>query len=235
MKCLSKHSTRLRLRRITWLRQSAKSDSSVLSLMGVFMTRLCWLASATLFLALFLGCGGNGKSGATLAVNPGDPPAKTGVAGQTTGKEGGQEIASSGPTARAEGPLDFTRPIHLLGHQAAVIVGLAYSSDGRHLASISENGALILWALAKRSGQVLTPAGAQKKEENRNLTRYGEHVMFSPDGKTLFSGTASAVTLWDVETGSGRKTFADPKVESSDGMIVAPDGTSLVTYWHDSS
>ncbi len=197
------------------------------------MTRPCSLALFLLFPALLLGCGGEGKSGAILAVNPGDPPEKTGVpAGQTGGREGpSADAKANGVQANAAGPLDFARPIHLLGHKPAAIVGLAYSPDGNHLASISDTGEVILWDLAKRSRSSLAAGGSPN---SGGLSRFGEHVAFSPDGKTLFFGTVSAATQWDVGSGNSVHTFSHTKVEGyTDGMVIAPDRKTLVTYGGD--
>jgi hypothetical protein len=198
------------------------------------MARLCLPVASLLLLVLLIGCGGDGKSG-TLAVNPGDQPTKTGgPPGQTGGGGTGGETGSAEQKAQAGGPLDFNRPIHLVGTKPSAIVGLAYSPDGNHLASISSGGEVVLWDLAKRSRTVLAAGGSPNTGGEGSLAPFNQHVVFSPDGKMLFFGTVAAVTQWEVESGKSVRTFSHTKVEGyTNGMVVAPDGKTVVTYGGD--
>ncbi len=77
----------------------------------------------------------------------------------------------------------------LHGHQGAVF-GVAFSPDGKTLASGSGDKTIILWDVGTRQplGTPLTASAVAS-------------VAFSPDGKTLASGTwDKTVILWDVGT-----------------------------------
>jgi WD40 repeat protein len=94
--------------------------------------------------------------------------------------------------ATAPGP-----PAFLNGH-AFSVVGLAFSPDGKLLASASWDGTVMLWAVAAR----------------RSLTSLRGHtgqvwdVAFSPDGRTLASGADDgAVKLWNLASFQEATTF----------------------------
>jgi len=92
---------------------------------------------------------------------------------------------------------NLDRPYHvatqLTGHIAGVI-GVAFSPDGKLLASVSADETLRLWDVA---------TGKQHGEPLTGHTDLVSAVAFSPDGKLLASASADqTVRLWDVEVES---------------------------------
>ena len=124
--------------------------------------------------------------------------------------------------------------IAVLTGQTSPVISLAFSPNGKTLASGSADAAVRLWDVATRqqigkplpvhSGQII-PAVVQGLPFSS--------VAFSPNGKILASGnTDGKVRLWDVATGRPRKPFI---THTSQVLSVAfsPDGKILAASSND--
>ena len=94
------------------------------------------------------------------------------------------------------------------------VTDLAYSSDGKQIASIDERGVVRLW---ERCVKAFTFRGAHPRWE-----KYA--ILFSPDGQQLIVG-AYTVEFWDIPTAQlvGR-FFAGSRVTS---LALHPDETQI--------
>ena len=107
----------------------------------------------------------------------------------------------------------------LKGQERDVVYDIAFSPDGKTLASAMDNGTVRLWH-------------TQTGERHRILTGHKDivfSVAFSPDGKTLASGSHDGtLRLWDRETGECRNTRTGYTSEVLD-VAFSPDGKTLAS------
>jgi WD40 repeat protein len=98
--------------------------------------------------------------------------------------------------------------------------GVAYSPDGKRLASASMDNTVKVW-------------DAQTGEEILSLKGYASYVnsvAFSPDGKRLVSASYDkTVKLWDAQTGEELLTLEGHGGENPNGVAFSPDGHRLAT------
>ena len=93
---------------------------------------------------------------------------------------------------------------------------IAFSPDGTHFAAATGAGIWIYDAQTYREVSLL-----------RGHTRVVKAIAFSPDGKTLASGSLdNSVKLWDIETGEVATTFAGHELDV-EAIAFSPDGKTL--------
>jgi WD40 repeat protein len=103
----------------------------------------------------------------------------------------------------------------LTGKKAGRIQTIAFSPDGRLLASGGYNRAIQVWDV--RQGKAI--------REIQGNPRLGG-LLFSPNGKTLASG--SPLRLWDAVSGKERSNF-DNQAGGDFPLAFSPDGKQLVS------
>jgi WD40 repeat protein len=131
--------------------------------------------------------------------------------------------------------VESRQDLHTFNGHTDYVADVAFSSDGKILASGSYDNTVILWNVV--SGQKL-----------RVFTSGGQvqSVVFSPDGKTLASDSSSSVTpitLWNIDNGQVLQTLKDDRVSdlgnyladialSPDGTMVASASTNGMKLWN---
>ncbi len=125
--------------------------------------------------------------------------------------------------SRSIPPQSAPSPITVLASHTNTVDAVAFSPDGRILASGSADRTVRLWNVAQR-----TPLG----EPLTGHTGTVFSVAFSPDGRTLASGSADrTVRLWNV-TDSAHTSLGEPLTGHTDtvfSVAFSPDGRTLAS------
>ena len=122
---------------------------------------------------------------------------------------------------------DTGQEIDLLTGHTDFVLCIAFSPDGKTLASGSEDNTIRLWD---------TNTG-QHKKTLAGHTSDVYSVSFSPDGQTLASGGSvldSTIRLWDTVTGRHKQTFKGHTAYVS-SVSFSPDGQTLASGSADST
>jgi WD40 repeat protein/serine/threonine protein kinase len=119
---------------------------------------------------------------------------------------------------------DSTNPLFTLSHGSKVY-GLAFSPDGKTMASVGEGSVIRIWDL-------------ESGKERAHWTGHDHDidvgtVVFSPDGKTLATGSDDrTIKLWDIPTLELRGTLRG-HLGCVDRLIFSPDSRFLVSAGKD--
>jgi WD40 repeat protein/tetratricopeptide (TPR) repeat protein len=117
---------------------------------------------------------------------------------------------------------------NLIGH-ANLVKSVAFSPDGRLLASASRDNTVIIWDMSSgRKQKTLRPRTDHMPSALIPFTGIAT-VAFAPDGRSVAAGDyGGTTTIWDVETGRERAAL-EGHVGSVLALAFSPDGRTLAS------
>ena len=108
-------------------------------------------------------------------------------------------------------------PPRVFSGHTNIVWGVAFSPDGKYLASGSSDGTARLWDLG--TGETIHIFEAHAGE-------VGE-VAFSPDGKYLLAGSTGGAHIWDIASGELARAF--PDLKRVDSVAFSSDSKYIIT------
>ena len=131
------------------------------------------------------------------------------------GRYGSIELWSTTTGKKLSTLRGHTKPSEVEKH----ILALAFSPDGKHLASGSRDTTVLLWDTTSNDKPITL----------KKHTGWISVLAFSPGAKMLASGsTDKTVQLWDTATGEPITTFTG-HIKSISALTFSPDGTTLAS------
>jgi len=110
---------------------------------------------------------------------------------------------------------------HTLLAHTQDIEAIAFTPDGRSLATGSYDGTIRLWNL--KTGAAIRTFDARSKVWS---------IAISPDGKTLVSGHGDFARIWNLKTGQLTHSLKGQATDYVRSVAISPDGQTIATGTH---
>ena len=108
-----------------------------------------------------------------------------------------------------------------------VAISIAFSPDGRTLATVEDEGLLLLWDTTTWQHK-MTLSDVVAEEDRQPYSTFAT-VAFSPDGHTIASVAENGLKIWDASTGILRNTLTKSLGFTPPHIAFSPDGRFLAS------
>lgn len=116
----------------------------------------------------------------------------------------------------------------ILGHHTGRVVALAFSPDSAQLASMGEDGSILLWSTAALDAAPRLLAGGLN---GRSALINGYGLQFGAQGKRLLAwGSNGAAEVWDLASGERSATLPAPEKKQYVSAVGFSANGSLIAY-----
>jgi WD40 repeat protein len=133
------------------------------------------------------------------------------------------EIKNSGVVTLWD--VDTQEPRHVLRGHTRVVTSIAFTPDGKRLASASEDKTVMIWDVSDKAAPPKVLNVLKHASEVKS-------VSFGPDNNTL-ACASQAVKLWDMATGQERATFRGHPAMTWWSVTFAANGRTLAAGHED--
>ncbi|KAF8609924.1 WD40 repeat-like protein [Ceratobasidium sp. AG-I] len=117
---------------------------------------------------------------------------------------------------------------HILAEHTDEVWRLAWSNDGRYLASTSQDKTAIIWKIGSETAPAIRECVAEHVLSGHECPVNA--LAWSPDDKILLTSAEQVIKMWDIATGTSlRELQGESSGDMISGLAWLPDGSGFIS------